>query len=782
MRVKPLVHRDQIHKDTTLDPLSVALLDSAPLQRLGRVYQLGYAHLVFRGGTHTRLSHVMGASHVAGQLVKSLRNNYSSHNAEFRPPGAVFPADFLPFPGGAQQRAEKRASTRLENRWSFVMHICRWAALLHDVGHIPMGHTLEDEYEQIYPKHDDFTNPRLQSLWMDTKSGKVESNSEIKAILHDSSLYPSSFHDLNLSPGDVYDAVLLVCCHKEDRKSEKTFEEVLKATISEPIQQNLLGPATSKVRDLTFSKLLLEALQRQTAEEGRGGFRVFMADLVANTICADYLDYMQRDPYNVGLDVLSDPRVSSRFYVGSHPKWGQRMALSLVDRSGKPRMDTASGVFELVRQRFRFAETIYYHKTKVAASAMFVKALSLLRDPPEASGIINPPIELSDVDRLAIEVTNNPKSLTALRDRHTPKNLLSPDIGDDSIHMFLQNIAWNQIDNALKPKATGADQEDRTSVIRDAFAAISLLSAIVRRKLYKQCFFLDASSARSALSIPASSEETRLVALIKQLREDHDRRAALERAMCVAADVFPGAFIIYVPGRKSQAKGVETFALSKEGVITLGDHDSLSAKMSELNSDYKNLWRLLIFVHPSLYGEAIRISQAIDYLVRTLGQLAQGKREILGEAYLSTGSVEKSILEGARVTYVPRRYRQAATRLGSLCKADGNRPASVAALNDIAELAATRSQTLGSDTHAFAAFLATTLCAMDADNQLQDWAEDAVASLMDGDSMRNAIAGNGGVAFAADGTIDESQDAQVAAVLRKMAVDLSEARASKGKT
>ena len=74
--MKFLTHRDPVHGDVRLDPLATELLNTPVLQRLGRVYQLGYAHLVYRGGTHTRLSHVMGAAHVAGRLVDLLRQNY----------------------------------------------------------------------------------------------------------------------------------------------------------------------------------------------------------------------------------------------------------------------------------------------------------------------------------------------------------------------------------------------------------------------------------------------------------------------------------------------------------------------------------------------------------------------------------------------------------------------------------------------------------------------------------------------------------------------------------
>src|SRR5260370_42339128 len=131
--MKAITHRDQIHGDVRFEPLAVALLNTEALQRLGRVYQLGYAHLVYRGGTHTRLSHVMGASHVAGRLVDLLRANYVETND--LPRGAIKPDEFLP--KGSSKGTD-------DDRWDALRHLVRWAALLHDVGHVPLGHTLED--------------------------------------------------------------------------------------------------------------------------------------------------------------------------------------------------------------------------------------------------------------------------------------------------------------------------------------------------------------------------------------------------------------------------------------------------------------------------------------------------------------------------------------------------------------------------------------------------------------------------------------------------------------
>lgn len=159
------IYRDQVHGDVRFDPLAVELLNTATLQRLGRVYQLGFAHLVYRGGTHTRLSHVMGAHYVAGWLVDQLKQNYVV--AEI-PQGAVPVEDLLP-PGSV---AKVSSDAKLDARWDVLSHLVRWAALLHDVGHVPLGHTLEDEFEGIYKKHDDFASPRIPFLWHEVAPGR----------------------------------------------------------------------------------------------------------------------------------------------------------------------------------------------------------------------------------------------------------------------------------------------------------------------------------------------------------------------------------------------------------------------------------------------------------------------------------------------------------------------------------------------------------------------------------------------------------------------------------
>lgn len=111
-----IVVRDSVWGDIELEPYLVDALDTPELQRLRGIRQLGTAHFVYPGANHTRFEHVLGTCHVAGRILDALA----------------------------------RAGQRLDPD---VARAVRAAALVHDVGHVPFGHTFEDE-RRIFPRHD----------------------------------------------------------------------------------------------------------------------------------------------------------------------------------------------------------------------------------------------------------------------------------------------------------------------------------------------------------------------------------------------------------------------------------------------------------------------------------------------------------------------------------------------------------------------------------------------------------------------------------------------------
>ncbi|TVQ73213.1 MAG: HD domain-containing protein, partial [Chromatiaceae bacterium] len=111
-----MVIRDPVHGDIELSALEQAVLDLPDVQRLRGIKQLGTASFVYPGALHTRFDHSLGACALAHRMIDGLRLE-----------GRSVPSDLEDLIGVG--------------------------ALLHDVTHIPFGHTLEDE-RRLFPRHD----------------------------------------------------------------------------------------------------------------------------------------------------------------------------------------------------------------------------------------------------------------------------------------------------------------------------------------------------------------------------------------------------------------------------------------------------------------------------------------------------------------------------------------------------------------------------------------------------------------------------------------------------
>jgi uncharacterized protein len=100
--------RDPIWNNIRVDSLALELVDTPVFQRLRYVRQLGLAYLVYPGATHTRFEHALGAYHLCRIAIALLRER-----------------------GIADVPEEECTITTI-------------AALLHDVGHYPFSHALEE--------------------------------------------------------------------------------------------------------------------------------------------------------------------------------------------------------------------------------------------------------------------------------------------------------------------------------------------------------------------------------------------------------------------------------------------------------------------------------------------------------------------------------------------------------------------------------------------------------------------------------------------------------------
>ena len=115
--------RDPIWNNIRVDELTLRLIDTDTFQRLRYVRQLGLAYLVYPGATHTRFEHAVGTYHLARGTLTTMaeREGLGSTNAD-------------------------------------EAAVIRAAALLHDVGHYPFSHALE-EIGQLH--HEDVARPLI---------------------------------------------------------------------------------------------------------------------------------------------------------------------------------------------------------------------------------------------------------------------------------------------------------------------------------------------------------------------------------------------------------------------------------------------------------------------------------------------------------------------------------------------------------------------------------------------------------------------------------------------
>ncbi len=101
--------RDLLWQNIVLEPGATQVVDTPAFQRLRYVRQLGHAFLVYPGATHTRFEHALGAYGLARRALATL--------------------------------AERGRLAGLTERDALFI---RLGALLHDIGHYPFSHALEE--------------------------------------------------------------------------------------------------------------------------------------------------------------------------------------------------------------------------------------------------------------------------------------------------------------------------------------------------------------------------------------------------------------------------------------------------------------------------------------------------------------------------------------------------------------------------------------------------------------------------------------------------------------
>jgi HD superfamily phosphohydrolase len=147
--------RDPLWNNIAVDPLAMRLVDTPAFQRLRYVRQLGLAFLVYPGATHSRFEHALGTYHLARRALALLEER------------------------GTLAGISRKACTTI-----------RIAALLHDIGHYPFSHALE-EIGALH--HEEVARPLVTSGAVADALREAfddETPNEIMALIRGESLSP----------------------------------------------------------------------------------------------------------------------------------------------------------------------------------------------------------------------------------------------------------------------------------------------------------------------------------------------------------------------------------------------------------------------------------------------------------------------------------------------------------------------------------------------------------------------------------------------------------------
>ena len=71
---------DNIHGNIKIGKNVLQIIHTKEFQRLKNIRQLGNAHYVFMGATHTRFEHSIGVSYLSGCLLTNIKNNQPELN------------------------------------------------------------------------------------------------------------------------------------------------------------------------------------------------------------------------------------------------------------------------------------------------------------------------------------------------------------------------------------------------------------------------------------------------------------------------------------------------------------------------------------------------------------------------------------------------------------------------------------------------------------------------------------------------------------------------------
>ena len=558
-----------VHGYVTLTQREVEVVNHPAFQRLRRTRQLGFAHLVFPGGVHTRFEHSIGAVHIAERIIRHVNQNSSRNGAD-------------------------HPSWTLERIPEAERELIRLAALLHDIGHIPFGHTLEDELGHLPPHDDDARLTTVsQSVYPHYRPGTLSTDDATQSD-------PMEWTLENLID-TLYETTIANCL---GTTNEKPFS-VVKAIISkEPrIPEN--------DDDEVLEKKHKEWKERQSDLSERMNLSL-CRDIVGNTICADFLDYLYRDWYHLGKPLYEDKRIYQYMEARidermerpqpEQDEQSRRTNLRFVINIGsgeRIRHDALTSILELLEARYELAETVLYHRGKLSITALLDRCLL------EVGHLY----QIAGVHRHLLHKTLE-DSLLKGSDESLPDVLRSLTTGgsDKQAARLIKKATVTA--KSAAASSTGGDllPESLTPIVplEEIQGSIhTLIEQICNRSVYRMIYKLKFSDVQKSHCSGESSASK-----VVTLYTDVEKRRAFLHGLEARCNLPACSLVMYCPPTKMNAKVADVNLLIEDDVVTFADYDQDESQsnltrgaLSSRTQRFAELWSTQVFLRRDVWAK-----------------------------------------------------------------------------------------------------------------------------------------------------------------------------------
>jgi HD superfamily phosphohydrolase len=550
-----------VHGHVLLYPEEIAIVDHPSFQRLRRVRQLGMAHMVFPGATHTRFEHSIGAVHVAQMIVNHINHNF--RKAQLKEQVGHWACGGVDFP---------------------TARFIRLGALLHDVGHLPIGHTLEDELGHL--RHHD-GNERLSLV-----ADRAYQEYEVSLSLGVSGCRESPKRGWSLK-------ALVDCLYQPF---------IGKITVPASPFELLTHIVCKKPDNPEQASQIAERFDLQVCR-----------DIVGNTICADFLDYLFRDWHHLGKPLYHDKRLYEYMEVRSEVetparKPGPAKFVINVGPYEKIRHDALTDILELLNARYKLAETVLFHRTKLSLTGI--------------------------LDRCLLEIGELYRRLELPDDRHkTMLESLLLDSSDDGLVGVLRKLSGGgsnevkrKLHHALKSEREQIDQivgktpdlygsedaltetpdlENKTSksvAVGELQAQVNLTESLIERLRDREVYTLGYKLRMSDFNGPHTPDNPRVSAILS-LYGNTKCRLDFLRGIEARCGLPPGSVVMYCPhDARMNAKIAEVNLLIDGDVNPFdkyeaeqGDSGLTQSALGAQVKRFYELWSAYVFIERSCW-------------------------------------------------------------------------------------------------------------------------------------------------------------------------------------